>query len=273
MTTTATAAPAFDALDFEIPEELQERSRTWVGELIFAGAQMPPEKRAAAISANGRMVRPEFHIVIDPRSFKYNSDRSKGFEDDYEHGWYALTDSNGEPAKAGSNLDLLKKAFAKLGFVITNRQQAEALVGLVFEWETRKITPKRNVKDDVTGEWSEVEGKPYYVILPVKLVETDWQPTGSVQVIDRPRVAGGGSAPNAASVDPNAAAALPILAEVLNGKTEKEYFKALTDSKKVDILKPPYITEASANPHALTMRMISSTLMRQDGDTLVKVGS
>lgn len=264
--TTATAAQT--PIDFELPAELPDRGRQWVGKVTVAGAYYPPKQIADKTLARGETVYPMIHLAADPLSFKYNSDRSKGFEDDEEHLWLAMQDKKGAQVGPGSNLDDVQKAFAKLGFAITNNATLQALVGLNFVFETKKKTFKFNRGKDAEGQ-DIVEESNSYIWVPVELAPQDYEHVGTIQVIPRPRVAAG-SAPTAASVDMNATVALPKLAAALDGKTEAEYFNALTSTKDPDLMRPPYVVEANTDPHQLTLRMISSGLMKQVGDTVVK---
>lgn len=259
------AAPQY--IDFEVPEELPETSGRIIGRVLAAGAQFPPEKRVAA---QGGTPRAEFHLVVEPLNFKFDSDKTK-FEDDYEHEWYPIYNKNGELQNANSKFGKVKAAFLKLGYPIRNMQDAQILVGKVFAFTKIKETIAFKKPDPNDPEKTIDDPRDIYTMVPVEEMPADYVHVGSVPVFKRPKVSA--SAPSAATVADNAAVALPILAEVLNGKTEDEYFTAITVTKDTNILRQPYITEASSDPHALTMRMISSGLMRQEGDRLVKVGS
>jgi hypothetical protein len=243
-------------LDFDIAEELPEASFRWVGKVIAAGAQMPPARKQAKI---GGTPRPELHITVEPLSYRNDSDRSR-FEDDFEHGWYALQNKNGEQAKAGSNLDYLKRAFAKLGFPITNNASCAAFVGKIFFFEYQQVKRTFGKGEDATENVS-------WILVPVEGPLPSYNHTGPVQVVKRPR--GATAAPTAASFADNADVALPKLRDILNGKEESDYFTALTESGDADVLRAPYIVEASSDARALTVRMIDSGLMRQVDGKLV----
>ena len=249
--------------NWEVPEELPKSSGRVVGRILSAGAQYPPERKSAKITASGNTPRPEFTIVIEPLNFKYNSDRTM-FDDDFEHAAYPMYNKNGEIANADSKFGRLKTALLKYGFPITNAESSKALIGKVFVWENRK--------DTVNFGTEEVpDMRDFYTLIPNEQLPDGYTHTGGTPVFDRPRKKAG-AAPSAASVADNATTALPKLAKFLNGKTESEYFDALTGSGDGDVLRAPYIVEASTDAHALTMRMVDSGLMKQDGDKLVANG-
>lgn len=262
--TSAPVAPQY--VDFEVPEELPKSSGRILGKIVVFGAQMPPEKRAAKV---GGTPRPALHLAVDPVNFKYNSDRSLGFEDDFEHDWYELQDRNGATPKADSKLGKLKAAFAKLGYSITNGASCAALVGKYFVFEKDKETITFKKQDEQGNEVD--DPRDIYTLVPVEALPDDYVHIGATPVFPRPRKSG--QATSAASIADNASVAGPKLAEILNGKTEGEFFDALTESQDSDVLRAPYIVEASTDPHALAMRMVNMGLMTLQGDKLVKVGS
>ena len=99
--------------------------------------------------------------------------------------------------------------------------------------------------------------------IPVEELDSNWQPTGTVQTIQRPR--NRASVPSAATVTTNDAVVLPKLAKILEGKMESEYLQAIIASGDPEVGVQPYITEAGGNPSALTARLVAIGMRQLNG--------
>lgn len=256
---TTAQATVNESMDFELPEELPERSSQSVYRIVGARAAFPPSALQAKIGGTPRM---NLEFVYEPLDFRYDSDKTK-FEDDLEHAWFAMFDKNGDPAAKGSNLDVVKQAFSKLSFPITNKTSLDALIGKNFVMENKRITRTFKKPDpNNPGETIDEESNSY-VLVPVAPAADDYTHTGPTKTFTRPR--NKAVAASAAMTAENASEALPKLIKVLEGKSESEYMNAIVGSKDPDITRAPYIVEASSNPRALTNRMLEAGMRQLDG--------
>jgi hypothetical protein len=250
--TTAPQTPAF--MDFEVPEQLPERSSEAVYRVLAAGAQLPP----ARMSAKSNNTHLHFHMVMDPLSFRYDSDLSL-FEDNFEQVWAPIYDRNGKLQGPDSNFGEIKEAFLAIGYPITNAASAQALVGKTFLFRNRKKT-RTFKKADASGNTTE-DSRDTWLLLPVEEI-ANYEPSGVVPTVTRGKKA---AVPSAANVPDNAAVALPILKQLLEGKREDEYFATIMGSGNPEVSKAPYIVEASTDPKALTARLQAIGMRQIDG--------
>lgn len=254
-----TTAPADIAqfMDFEVPEHLSENASEIIGRVLGLGGALPPAKMVQK-SNNPYM---HFHTIVEPLSVKYDSDLTK-FDDNFEHIWTPMYTQSNKPQGPQSNFGELKEAFAKCGFVITNAESVKPIVGKVFRFVNRKKTIDFGKVNATTG-LKDKDEKDFWLLIPVEVMPDNWQPTGTVQTIQRPR--NRNTVPSAASVGGNDAVVLPKLREILDGVAENEYLQAIIASGDSEVGVQPYITEAGGNPSALTARLTAIGMKVVDG--------
>ena len=265
-----TNATVVDIDNFEIPEEMPESTLTTVARVKTSEFAKPGGKRAEGKVTRGEDIQVEYHEVLEPLSIKYDSDPAM-FDHNNDEAWLSVFNRNGQLNGKGSLIDIKKQGYLKMGFPITNQTTAKAIEGHVFRYDRQKVTFMFDKVDPITGEKKKEESKPQYVSVPVERMADDWKPEGPVQTIQRPRDwRTGGAAPSAPAQADNSSVAIPALIVALNGKAESEYTSAILDTKNPELMRSPYITEATTDKAALTARMVAAGMVVVDGKLVVK---
>ena len=249
----------YNGADVELPDELDESTSTWIGEIVKAEFALPPTRKQQAIVAGGGTPRPEFHLAIQPLSFRYESDRSK-FDNDLEDRWTPVYRKDGSLQTKGSTLDEYKQAFMALGYPLRNNADAAALVGKKFRFSTvvKKV-------EGYSDQWLAIPDEP----------ADDYVAPATVQVRYRPPRPKTGQPVQAFGNGNHATADLTkpteILKRVLQDKSEAEYLTAIVTSAGVvgdadakAVMTEPFISEAQAGS-PLTSRMVAAGMTVVDG--------
>lgn len=255
-----------EPFEIEIPDELPESSGGGIYEVVECGYANPPAKKAMAITASGGTVRPEFHYVLQPLSFRYESDRSL-FENDLEEEWAPVYNTNGDLNSKSSKFGRIKEAIEALGYRIRTNADCAALVGKKF-----RIT-RTELQFNIEGRknpWVTLLTEPADDYEPPSSVPVRYRPPRQQQAQSLASLGGGSTGPSQE--------AMSALADVLDGTAESDYFSAIIGAKATHgeavaktVVTEPFLTE-SRDASTLTERMVSSGLMAMVDGKLVKNG-
>jgi hypothetical protein len=232
---------------WELPDELPQRAGRWVGQFTVVEIAMPPERIQRGIMERGASVYPRFHYAIQPLSFRYESDRSV-FENDLEEKWLNVYDEKtGELVGQNSLFGQFRTALTKLGYRIKTPADCKALIGKAFEFETRKVDFSRGEDSTETG----IARSASYVAIPLTEVDlSTYRPPSPLPVRKRPFRREQASAATIerqmANAQINDAVVAPKLLKALAGKGPSEWTMALISTQDPDLVRQPFLTEASA---------------------------